>query len=86
MAILKKSSGEQVEVSDGDLLMDAAEKLGVPFGCRAGVCGSCKCRVLSGSENLEVKTDNEDMLGLEDNERCMCQAKIKSGEVVIEFD
>lgn len=85
MAILKTVSGEQVEVADGELLMDAAESLGVSFGCRAGVCTACKVRIISGSENLENKTENEDDLDLEDNERCMCQAKIKSGEVIIDF-
>lgn len=86
MAILKTISGEQIEVSDGELLMDAAEKLGVPLACRVGVCGSCKVKIISGSENLENKTDNEELLGLENDERCMCQSKIKNGEVVIDLE
>lgn len=84
MAILK-TENEQVEVADGEALMDAAEKLGVPFSCRAGVCGTCKVTIVEGSENLEPKTENEKALGLEDNERCMCQSKIKSGTVVIKL-
>jgi NADH oxidoreductase Hcr len=39
------------EVKQGTLLLDALEKNNVPVigACRAGVCGSCKCKVTSGS-------------------------------------
>ena len=86
MAILKTVSGEKIEVVDGSLLKESAEKIGVTFACGEGFCGTCKVKIISGSENLENKTDNEEALSLEDNERCMCQAKIKSGEVVIELE
>jgi len=86
MAILKTVSGEQIEVIDGSLLKESAKKIGVTIACGEGFCGTCKVKIVSGGENLEDKTDNEKALGLEDNERCMCQAKIKSGEVVIELE
>ncbi len=85
MALLKSTSGEQVEIENNTPVIDGAESLGVPFGCRAGVCGTCKVTVTEGIENLSPKTDNEEALGLESNERCMCQASIKEGEVVIEW-
>ncbi|MGV8150246.1 MAG: 2Fe-2S iron-sulfur cluster-binding protein [Candidatus Woesearchaeota archaeon] len=82
MAILKTDTKE-IEVPDNSPIMDAAEELGVPFGCRQGVCGTCKTEVLEGMENLEPKTDREIDLNLEGNERSMCQCKIKSGTVKI---
>lgn len=85
MAILKSVSGQSVEVPDNTPVIDAAEELGVPFGCRAGVCGTCKVEVTEGGDNLEPRTENEEALGLEGKERCMCQATIKSGEVTIQW-
>ena len=85
MAILK-TNDNQVEVTDGDALMNAAEELGVSFGCRQGMCGTCKVKVEEGAENCADKTENEDAMGLEDGERLMCQCAIKSGEVKIKFD
>lgn len=83
MAILKTNT-EDMEVENGGPVVEAAEELGVPFGCFAGVCGTCKVTVLAGIENLEDKTDEEEDMDLEDNERLMCQAVIVSGTVVIE--
>lgn len=84
MAILKTDSKE-IEVPDGSPTMNAAEELGVPFGCRQGVCGTCKVEVVEGMENLEPKNDRELELNLDGNYRSMCQCKIKSGTVKIRF-
>ena len=84
MAILK-TDDNQVEVPDGEATMKPAEELGVPFGCRQGMCGTCTVEVVEGMENLGEKSDNENSMGLEDNQRLMCQCKIKSGEVKIRF-
>lgn len=84
MAILK-TDNKEVELVDGSPVMNAAEELGIAFGCRQGVCGTCKVEVVEGMENLEPKTQQELDLGLEGNERSMCQCKIKSGTVKIRF-
>jgi len=84
MAILKTDS-QEVTVNDGDSIMNAAEELGVTFGCRQGMCGTCKVEVLEGMENLSEKNDNENQSGLADNERLCCQAKINGGTVKIRF-
>lgn len=86
MAVLKTENGQRVELNDNSPLLDGAEQLGVPFGCRVGVCGTCVSEVIGGAENLTELTDNEKALGLEGtSKRCMCQAAIKSGEVVIKW-
>ena len=85
MAILK-TDDNQVEVTNGEAILNAAEELGVPFGCRAGVCGTCKTKVIEGMENLSEKNEQENEMDLEEGERLMCQCKIKSGEVKIQVD
>lgn len=84
MAILKTDTKE-IEIPDGSAVMNAAEELGVPFGCRQGVCGTCKVEVVEGMENLESKNDRELELNFDGNYRSMCQCKIKTGVVKIRF-
>lgn len=84
MATLK-SDEQEVEVQDGEKTMNAAEQLGVPFGCRQGICGTCKVEVVEGMENLSERNDQENAMGLADAERLMCQCAIKQGLVKIRF-
>jgi ferredoxin-NADP reductase len=50
-------SGRVCQVSDGNTLLDLAEKNGVqiPYGCRQGLCGTCATRVLSGNVQMDVE-------------------------------
>jgi len=82
MAILK-SDTKEIILDDNSPVMNAAEELGVTFGCRQGFCGTCKTKILEGMENLEPKNDQENSLDMEPDERSMCQCKIKSGTVKI---
>ena len=43
-------SGRQFEVLDGETVLDAGIRLaiGLPYGCKDGACGSCKCKKISG--------------------------------------
>lgn len=43
-------SGRRFEVDDGQTVLGAAiaQGIGLPYGCKDGACGSCKCRVLEG--------------------------------------
>ena len=82
MAILKTDSKE-VALEDNSPVMNAAEELGVSFGCRSGFCGTCKTEVVEGMENLEPKNQQENDMNLEPNIRLMCQCKIKQGFVKI---
>ena len=84
MAILKTNE-TKVEVQDGEEIKEAAEQLGVPFGCRNGLCGACLVEVEEGHENLSELTGAENDFRLEDHQRLCCQAKIKQGEVKIKF-
>lgn len=41
---------KNTEIAEGELLLDVLEREGLPIigACRTGVCGSCKCKVVSG--------------------------------------
>ena len=56
--------GKEMLITAGESLLEVLESAGLPIigGCRTGVCGSCKCRVVSG----EVNSSTEGPLSLED--------------------
>lgn len=76
---------QEFDVKDGEKFVDEAESVGVPFGCTEGICGTCKCKVVSGSENLSEKNQEEIDFGLDSDERLLCQVKVKSGTVKFKF-
>lgn len=76
--------GQEKEVPDNSPIQLACEELGMPFGCTDGLCGTCRCTVVSGMENLEPVNEKEEDMGLDENERLPCQLVIKAG--VVEFE
>jgi ferredoxin-NADP reductase/DMSO/TMAO reductase YedYZ heme-binding membrane subunit len=73
----KFSSSDKTAPAPSDLpLLDVAESVGIEidYDCRAGVCGRCKCRLLSGAVTMAA----EDALEAEEKQRgiiLMCQAR-----------
>jgi phenol hydroxylase P5 protein len=87
MAKVTFTPNEQTEeVADGAELREVCEeKFNIPFGCKDGICGTCRIRVTEGDNNLSPKNEKEtDMLPDHDNERLACQAQIKSGKIVMD--
>ncbi len=84
MAIVKSNDAE-MEVQDGEPIIDVCEELGVCFGCQAGNCGACLTNVTDGMENLSEYSEQEKMFGVEGKERLICQCIIKSGEVTLDI-
>ena len=81
-------SGREVECTSGDTVLGALEKAGyaLPNNCRAGACGECKVKVLSGQFDQGMVLD----MALSQEERkqgygLMCMAKPLSPELVIEW-
>lgn len=68
-------------------LCDAAEA-DVTFGCRSGTCGTCRVKVIEGSENLSpMGRDERDFLEgfhAKPNERLGCQLTIQ-GDCSIQY-
>ncbi len=81
-------SGRDVECREGETVLSALEQAGyaLPNNCRAGACGECKVKVLSGQFDQGMVLD----MALSQAERkdgygLMCMAKPISEELVIEF-
>ncbi len=86
--IVMRPSGAAVACSQGDTVLMALEKAGyaLPNNCRAGACGECKVKVLSGQFDQGMVLD----MALSQDERrqgfgLMCMAKPISEELVIEW-
>jgi ferredoxin len=85
-----RNEGVEFEVPDGDWLRPYAEKhSNVLFGCGKGECGTCICSISKGSENVEPRTQREELtlakMGAYPSQRLACQIKVKKGEVEIEY-
>src|SRR5574337_1745153 len=81
-----QQSGKSVECAAGDTVLMALEKAGYALAnnCRAGACGECKVKVLSGEYDQGMVLD----MALTPDERrqgfgLMCMAKPISDEMVI---
>lgn len=86
--IVIQPSGKVVECKGNDTVLMALEQAGyaLPNNCRAGACGECKVRVLSGQYDQGMVLD----MALTDEERragcgLMCMAKPIADEMVIEW-
>lgn len=78
---------EKLEINEGDNLLDTMqdENVNAPFGCQGGICGSCKCQLVSGNVD-----SNPDMF-LTDAEKAegailACQSQAASGPIEISYE
>ncbi len=81
-------SGRSFAVEPGETILAAAirQGIGMPYGCRDGACGSCKCRKLEGEVRLREHLD--DALNAQEEAQGIilaCSAWPQS-DVVIESD
>ncbi len=55
-SITVEPSGRQFTVQGDETILTAAirQGIGLPYGCKDGACGSCKCRKLSGELTLDA--------------------------------
>lgn len=73
---------ESYDVPDGSKLRDL--ETDINFGCKQGMCQTCLIEVVEGMENLNEKTDAEEMHNLRDDQRLACQTIIEEGAVEVE--
>lgn len=83
------SIDKTVEVETGSLLKDIVDQMEIdfPFGCRLGSCGTCRCVITDGHENVNDLTEAEQDLfesltSVGRHERLGCQLTIQ-GDVKI---
>jgi len=70
-----------------DVILDAAEVAGLdlPFSCRAGVCSTCRAKLVSGSAEMEHNVALEDW-EVEAGYILCCQARPTSAALEISYD
>jgi CDP-4-dehydro-6-deoxyglucose reductase len=82
--------GLRFEVEEGTTILLAAIRNGVPLrhDCTEAICGTDRVRIVSGSENLSEKNDNEEltleMMKAGSDNRLGCVAQVL-GDVVVEI-
>jgi len=56
LAVTFARSNQSISVTADQTILEAAESVGVPidFDCRAGICGTCKTKMLSGKVEMET--------------------------------
>ncbi len=78
-----KPEGKRILATPGCTLLELAERNGLQLetGCRMGVCGADPVAILSGMSNLsKISSDEQstlDRLGLAENTRMACCARVK---------
>ncbi len=77
---------EERELADGTTILEMCEEMGMPFGCTEGNCGTCRCIIVDGGENLEPLNKKEMDMDLDKGERLACQCTIITGIVVFSID
>ena len=72
---------------NGDTVLDAAERAGLslPFSCRAGVCSTCRTKVVSGEVEMAQNYALEDW-ELEQGYVLACQARVKTPALELDYD
>ena len=83
--ITNAKTGKSEKVAEGELIRPAAEKLGIPFGCEEGICGTCMIDIIEGEENLSELTEAEKDLMRDGKHRLACQCRMKKGDVKFEM-
>ena len=55
------NDGKQATAPDNSNLLRVSlrEKGGIPFKCGGGLCGTCKCRIVTGIENTDAVKPKE---------------------------
>lgn len=85
------SGGKSVEAPPNSNLLRVSlrEKGGIPFKCGGGICGTCKCTVESGRENLDdIKAKERKHLSeaqLAQGMRLACQTFV-NGDVSVSWE
>ena len=72
---------------DDETVLDAAARAGIelPFSCRAGVCSTCRTKVVRGEVAMAQNYALEDW-ELEQGYVLACQSRVKSAELELDYD
>ena len=72
---------------DDETVLDAAARAGIelPFSCRAGVCSTCRTKVISGEVEMAQNYALEDW-ELEQGYVLACQSRVKTRSLELDYD
>jgi ring-1,2-phenylacetyl-CoA epoxidase subunit PaaE len=72
---------------NADTVLDAATRAGIdlPFSCRAGVCSTCRTKVVSGEVEMAQNYALEDW-ELEQGYVLACQSRVKTPNLELDYD
>ncbi|MNG76570.1 Phenol hydroxylase P5 protein [compost metagenome] len=81
-------TGEQIEVEEGQTILQAALRQGVwlPFACGHGTCATCKCQVLEGEVDLGAASSFALMDMEREEGKVLACCAIPQSDLVIEAD
>ncbi len=91
MVITFHNIGRQIEFTKGQSICEVAEENGLPIDaeCHAGLCGADPIRIISGMENLNKMTDDEEATVQDcqlDPKNCRMACMVRpTGPVVVEL-
>jgi ring-1,2-phenylacetyl-CoA epoxidase subunit PaaE len=74
-------------LDDDATILDAGERIGMelPYSCRAGVCSTCRVKVVKGSAEMAINYALEPW-EVEEGFVLCCQARPTSGEIELTYD
>ncbi|UWP96728.1 2Fe-2S iron-sulfur cluster binding domain-containing protein [Aliiroseovarius crassostreae] len=87
-AVINLDGSSRTITMDADTsILDAAlaENMDAPYACKAGVCSTCRCKVLEGDVDMIANHALEDY-EVEKGYVLSCQAYAKSDKVIVDFD
>jgi ring-1,2-phenylacetyl-CoA epoxidase subunit PaaE len=86
-AVTLDGATQTIEMSKDTTILDAAiaNKMDAPFACKAGVCSTCRCRVLEGEAEMVSNHALEDY-EVEKGYVLSCQAYPVTDKVVVDYD
>jgi ring-1,2-phenylacetyl-CoA epoxidase subunit PaaE len=72
---------------DQGTVLDAAQRAGLelPYACRAGVCSTCRTKVVSGSVEMDQNYALEEW-ELEQGYVLACQSRVKTPTLQLDYD
>lgn len=75
-----------VPIQDGEYVLDAALNAGIdaPFACQAGVCTTCRAKLLSGRVEMD-ESEGLSAYELKQGFILTCQSRCVEGEIVVEY-
>jgi ring-1,2-phenylacetyl-CoA epoxidase subunit PaaE len=81
------TSRYEIKTGEQNTLLDAALEKGIkmPYSCKAGVCATCRCKLIEGEVDMLNNYSLEDW-ELKDNYILTCQSVPKTKKIRIDFD